>query len=203
MTPVFPQESASASRQNQVLRRHFMEQYRRMGIGGDVGHSRYFREQFIDRQIDDFMEKLEASLDSVNELYVEVLLARDRCLTDPSRPKRQEARERWKDRLKKLSREANDLRKQLSYVLAPLRLKGRFQVSFTPQAAQNGFQQEIDRIGEEIDKAERRINDYFFAPSHTVAISELKGENVLTNLNRVHKLSEQVHRELKTVKRGG
>ena len=174
-----------------------------MGVGEGLSRSRHFREQFIDRQIDNFLEDLEGSLDSVNSLYVEVLLARDRSLSEPSRPQRKEARGRLEDSLKQLSKEAKSLRKKLSLVLSPLKLKRRFRVSFTPESAENGFQREIDWIGEEINKAERQINDYFFVPSHTVQVSELRGENVLTHLNRVHKLSEQVRRKLKMVKVGG
>ena len=223
VNPVYSQEGSkeelSPGRANLILRDFFLERHRRLHsvAGGstfktlDPGNlgrwegsrEQYFLERDIDRQIDRFLEKLETRLDTVNAYYEEVLIARDQAMTAASQLDRTKAFTRWQKSLKHLSKEADRLRGYLSPVFIALKAKKHFQFSFSPDALKNGFQQEIDRIGEELDKAERQINDNFFSPVHTVGLNELRGEHVITHLKRVDKLSEQIRRALRCKNVGG
>ena len=103
---------------------------------------------------------------------------------------RREAQVRWKDSLKTMADEAEDLRKMLSYVLRGLDRKSDFKPEIEANANNSGFQKEIQFIQEQIIKAEQRIRDYFFVPTHTVNLQDLQGENVMIYLYRVGKMSK-------------
>ncbi len=86
--------------------------------------------------------------------------------------------------------EAGDLRKTLSYVLRGLEDKSDFKPEIDAHLTNPGFLKEIQFIQGQIVKAEQRIRDYFFVPTHTVNLQDLQGENVMIYLYRVEKMSK-------------
>ena len=88
--------------------------------------------------------------------------------------------------------EAEDLRKMLSYVLRGLDNKSDFKPQIDADANKSGFQKEIRFIEGQIEKAEQQIKDYLFAPTHTVHLQDLQGQNMMIYLYRVEKISKEL-----------
>ena len=86
--------------------------------------------------------------------------------------------------------EAKNLRRSLSYVLRGLDNKSDFKPEIEADANNLEFQKEIKFMREQIVKAEQRIRDYFFVPTHTVNLQDLQGENVMIYLYRVERMSK-------------
>ena len=182
---------------NPVLWNHFLRQHIQMTSYLDVyGNLRYrvnvrLLERQVDRLIDDFLARVSHKLGTLKIHFNTVLRSREEMLSKASNDEsRREAQARWKDSLKTMADEAEDLRKILSYVLRGLDNKSDFKPEIEASANNSGFHKEIRFIQEEIVKAERRIKDYFFIPTHTVNLQDLQGENVMIYLYRVGKMSK-------------
>jgi len=185
------------ARQNPVLRNHFLRQHIQMMSYMDVyGNLRYrgnvrLLEQQVDRLVDDFLARVSHQLGTLKIHFNTVLRSREEMLSKASNQEsRREAQARWKDSLETMADEAEDLRKMLSYVLRGLDKKSDFKPEIEANANNSGFHKEIQFIQEQIVKAERRIRDYFFVPTHTVNLQDLQGENVMIYLYRVGKMSK-------------
>ncbi|MEE8460999.1 MAG: hypothetical protein V3S50_02625, partial [Acidobacteriota bacterium] len=126
-----------------------------------------------------------------------VLRSREEMLSETSNDEsRQEAQARWKDSLKTMGDEAEDLRKTLSNVLRGLDSKSDFKPEIDADSTNPGFQKEIRYIQEQLVKAEQRIRDYFFVPTHTVNLQDLQGQNMMIYLYRVEKMSKKLSEEI-------
>ncbi len=148
-------------------------------------------ERQVDRLIDDFLTRVSHQLDTLKIHFNTVLRSREEMLSEASSDEgRGEAQARWKDSLKTMADEAEDLRKILSYVFRSLDYKSDFKPEIDADSTNPGFQKEIRYIQEQIVKAEQRIRDYFFVPTHTVNLQDLQGENVMIYLYRVGKMSK-------------
>ncbi len=148
-------------------------------------------EREVDRLIDDFLARVSQQLGTLKIHFNTVLRSREEMLSKVSNDEsRREAQARWKDSLKRMADEAEDLRKSLSYVLRGLDKKSDFKPEIDANANNSGFHKEIRFIQDQIVKAERRIMDYFFVPTHTVNLQDLQGENVMIYLYRVGKMSK-------------
>ncbi len=190
-------DSFDLARQNPVLRNHFLRQHIQMMSDMDVyGNLRYRGnvrqlEREVDRLIDDFLARVSHQLGTLKIHFNTVLRSREEMLSKASNDEsRREAQARWKDSLKTMADEAEDLRKNLSHVLRGLDRKSDFKPEIEANANNSGFHKEIRFIQEQIVKAERRIKDYFFIPTHTVNLQDLQGENVMIYLYRVGKMSK-------------
>ena len=185
------------ARQNPVLRNHFLRQHIQMMSYMDVyGNLRYrgnvrLLEQQVDRLVDDFLARVSHQLGTLKIHFNTVLRSREEMLSKASNDEsRREAQARWKDSLKTMADEAEDLRKILSHVLRGLDKKSDFKPEIEANANNSGFHKEIQFIQEQIVKVEQRIRDYFFVPTHTVNLQDLQGENVMMYLYRVGKMSK-------------
>ena len=148
-------------------------------------------ERQVDRLIDDFLTRVSHQLDTLKIHFNTVLRSREEMLSEASSDEgRGEAQARWKDSLKTMADEAEDLRKILSYVLRGLDTKTDFKPEIDAASTNPRFQKEIRFILKQIVKAEQRIRDYFFVPTHTVNLQDLQGENVMIYLYRVGKMSK-------------
>lgn len=190
-------DTFESARQNPVLRNHFLRQHIQMMSYMDVyGNLRYrgnvrLLEQQVDRLVDDFLARVSHQLGTLKIHFNTVLRSREEMLSKASNDEsRGEAQARWKDSLKTMADEAEDLRKILSYVLRGLDRKSDFKPEIEANANNSGFHKEIRFIQEQIVKAERRLKDYFFVPTHTVNLQDLQGENVMIYLYRVGKMSK-------------
>ena len=190
-------DTFESARNNPVLRNHFLRQHIQMMSYMDVyGNLRYrgnvrLLEQQVDRLVDDFLARVAHQLGTLKIHFNTVLRSRAETLSKASNDEsRRGAQARWKDSLKTMADEAEDLRKILSYVLRGLDKKSDFKPEIEANANNSGFHKEIRFIQEQIVKAERRIKDYFFVPTHTVNLQDLQGENVMIYLYRVGKMSK-------------
>ena len=190
-------DTFESARENPVLRNHFLRQHIQMMSYLDVyGNMRYrgnirLLERGVDRLIDDFLARVSRQLGTLKIHFNTVLRSREEMLSKASNQEsRREAQARWKDSLKTMADEADDLRKILSYVLRGLDKKSDFKPEIEANANNSGFHKEMQFIQEQIVKAEQRIKDYFFVPTHTVKLQDLQGENVMIYLYRVGKMSK-------------
>ena len=185
------------ARENPVLRDHFLRQHIQMTSHMDLyGNLRYrgnirLLEREVDRLIDHFLGRVSHQLGTLKIHFNTVLRSREEMLSKASNQEsRREAQARWKDSLETMADEAEDLRKILSHVLRGLDNKSDFKPEIEANANNSGFHKEIQFIQEQIVKAEQRIRDYFFVPTHTVNLKDLRGENVMIYLYRVGKMSK-------------
>ncbi len=185
------------ARENPVLRDHFLRQHIQMTSHMDVyGNLRYrgnirLLEREVDRLIDDFLARVSHQLGTLKIHFNTVLRSREEMLSKASNQESsREAQVRWKDSLEMMADEAEDLRKILSYVLRGLDDKSDFKPEIDAHLTNPGFLKEIQFIQGQIVKAEQRIRDYFFVPTHTVNLQDLQGENVMIYLYRVERMSK-------------
>ena len=201
MATLFPgflfSDTFEFARENPVLRNHFRRQHIQMMSYMDVhGNLRYrgnvrLLERQVDRLIDDFLAGVSRQLDTLKIEFNTVLCSREEMLSKASSEEsRREAEVRWKDSLKTMADEAEDLRKILSYVLRGLDTKSDFKPEIEVDPTNSGFHKEIRFIQEQMVKAEQQIRDYFFVPTHTVNLQDLQGVNVMIYLYRVGKMSK-------------
>ena len=201
MVTLFPgflfSDTFEFARENPILRNHFRRQHIQMMSYMDVyGNLRYrgiglLLERQVDRLIGDFLAGVSHQLDTLKIEFNTVLRSREEMLSEASSEEsRGEAQARWKDSLKTMADEAEDLRKILSYVLRGLDTKTDFKPEIDATSTNPGFQKEIRFILKQIAKAEQRLRDYFFVPTHTVNLQDLRGENVMIYLYRVRKMSK-------------
>jgi len=190
-------DTFESARENPVLRNHFLRQHIQMTSYMDVYGNLYYRgnvnmlEREVDRLIDDFLARVSHQLGTLKIHFNTVLRSREEMLSKVSNDEsRREAQARWKDSLETMADEAEDLRKILSHVLRGLDKKSDFKPEIEANANNSGFHKEIRFIQEQIVKAEQRIRDYFFVPTHTVNLKDLQGENVMIYLYRVGKMSK-------------
>ena len=164
-----------------------MDVYGNLHYRGNV----HLLEREVDRLIDDFLTRVSHQLGTLKVHFNTVLRSREEMLSKASNQESsREAQARWKDSLKTMADEAEDLRKILSYVLRDLDKKSDFKPEIEANANNSGFHKEIQFIQEQIVKAEQRIRDYFFVPTHTVNLQDLQGENVMIYLYRAGKMSK-------------
>ena len=190
-------DSFESSRKNPILRDYFLQQqirhmsyvdfYGRLVYRGDVR----LLERQVDRNIDNFLEQVTRKLDALKVHFNTVRSSREETLIGASNDaSRRKAQARWKDSLKRMGDEAKDLRKILSNVLRGLDSKSDFKPEIDAHLTNPGFLKEIQFIQGQIVKAEQRIRDYFFVPTHTVNLQDLQGENMMIYLYRVERMSK-------------
>jgi len=190
-------ETFESGRNNPILTNHFLRRHiQMMSYTDGYGNLRYrgnvrLLERQVDQLIDDFLARVNHKLGTLKLHFNTVLRSREAMLSKASdQESRQEAQARWKDSLETMADEAEDLRKLLSNVLRGLDHKSDFKPEIETHANNSGFHKEIQFIQEQIIKAEQRIRDYFFVPTHTVNLKDLQGENVMIYLYRVGKMSK-------------
>jgi hypothetical protein len=167
--------------------------YGRMRYRGDVR----LLELHVDRSIDNFLTRVTRKLDALKVHLNTVLSSREEALIGASNDQlRRKARANWQDALKEMADEAEDLRKILSYIFRGLDNKSDFKPQIEADAHNSGFQKEIRFIEEQIEKAEQRIKDYLFVPTHTVHLQDLQGQTMMIYLYRVEKMSKKLSEEI-------
>ncbi len=197
-------DSLESGRDNPLLRNYFLQQHLQAMSYTDIYGRRFYRgnvrflEQSVDRLIDDFLARVIQKLDALKLHFNTALRNREETLSEASNHKsRDQAQARWKDSMEELADEAKALRRTLSYVLRGLDSKSDFKPEIEANAHNSGFLKEIQFIQEQILKAEQRIRDYFFLPTHTVNLADLQGQNMMVYLHRVEKLSKELSASLR------
>lgn len=105
--------------------------------------------------------------------------------------------QRWKNALKQLADAANGLRSMIGTILlGKLEGKGDLRPRVGPHGKATVFASEMKFLQNEIGLAERKILVYFFAPTHTVDVDEIRNQNMLVHLYRVGQMAKKLRKAL-------
>ncbi len=157
----------------------------------------FFVEQYVDRQIDIFLQQIREKLSDLKSRFAQVREMRERTLAAP--PMGRDAvlnKKEWKRQLKELRDVAGALRQRLAFIFTDLDSKGDFKPQIEDRAVKTGFDGEMNFMEEQIKKAEQRIVDYLFVPRNTVNLQDLQYENMLIHLYRVKEVAGRIREKL-------
>jgi hypothetical protein len=184
----------AAVRGNPVLRQALSANSPFRGGPGDSVETK-FRENWIDMQVDYFVRKVYQRLSSlrasVEEAKGRQILARDQVPR-----KSPETVAEWRAALKRAEEQSKGLRMLLGGLLIELRTRDKFQIKTTNESAATSFSAEMALLSEQLTNAEESVRDYFFKPTHTTSVNELKGANMLDYLKRVEIIAREIRQRL-------
>lgn len=189
----------AGARQNPLLREYFQEQYRFFNTTPGVEPNRRFREEYIDRRIDHFLEEIEEKLEIIHQLYDRASQHRSNALGRgiPEQEKTL-AIQGLETTLDELKGKTDSLRDQLALVFRGLDHKRDLE-----EAEQVGdpaaplYGTEMAFIGDQLDKADTRIREYLFLSLNTVRWDHLQDQNMLVNLYWAQKMAEHTLEQLR------
>lgn len=199
-----PEEAPThPARQNQILRDYFLRQYLDAKRVRPLLPSQSpppseklpdpFVDRYVDKRIDHFIEELRRSMSQIEEELEAVRRAGSALAEDRSS---ESLLRRLKDSLDPLADHLGDLHKTLSIILVELKSKADFEPQVGKGPQNPGFAKEIEYISQQYSQAAREISDYFFEPSFTVSVNQMKGENMLIRLNWAQKMAKELRKAL-------
>lgn len=186
--PQFP------ARQNLILRQYFRTRFSEAYISQNhvVSSPPIFIENFVDRQIDNYVTELDKRLNGIKSQSDSLEVAAKGLISGKEGPNYLQFRKMWKESMERIHDDAGVLHRMIGYVLTGLESKGDVKVNISLEAQKIGFKKERLYLQKEIVKAEQRIRDYFFEPKHIIHVEELKGENMLIQLYRVRQITQKL-----------
>jgi hypothetical protein len=152
-----------------------------------------FLEDYVDRQIDNYLEELTEKLAHLNSHFGQLEQAQEIILQDSSAQAVSRARLHWRNSLKGVQDKSGDLWNMLRYVLTVLEDKGDLK-PLVPQEPDSVYPNETRFIGEQISKAEKRIREYFFQTHSVIELEDLKGENMLIHLYLAREMAKRIRK---------
>jgi hypothetical protein len=190
-------EKVPPARQNSILRDHFRKQFSKMGAfqNSPGRRSNPFAENFIDRQIDNFLSELQDKLSLLRSQLAQVEASRASILETFSPEEQRLARRGWEQSLKGIERSSGDVWTMLRYLLTGLEDRDKFKPHFSAQDRGAGFQRQVEFMAEETAQAERKIRHYFFESGSIVHAEDLTGENMLIHLFHVRQMAKELKDE--------
>ena len=198
-------ERPDVAHNNPLLRAHFLQRCLDARTYTDAyGRKRYIGrlrsvEQQADRLLEEFLSKLESKLGTLKEHLEEVQRSQKQAFSEATTSSVHRGEQaRWRESLKTVAEQSENLPKTLASVLTNMDSKTDFNPTIDANARELGFENELSYIENNILKAERRIEEYFFQPTHTVNLQDLQEGNMMIDLYRAQKMSEKVLRELKS-----
>jgi len=149
-------------------------------------------EQFVNIQVDQFMDELEQKLGAMKSTVNELEAVRqdavsDQSTNDPS------TRARVRELAEDVGDRAGDLFNMVAIVVIDLRAKD--DVRLPTSSGADFFANEVQFLRKQVGKAEGRIKALFLAPTHTVDLDELRGDNVLTELKSIEQVSKGIKKK--------
>ena len=175
--------------QNQILRSHFRDQFLSLHSSAEP-HETLSRlaQKFVDRQIEHFLKRVEEKLEMLQN-SVDDLTEIRRQVVDGEIELDSKVRGQWKERTRKISGSADDLRGMLAVIFLQLRSKDDFKPEV--HAAENNFffEVEIRRLNRETESATRLIRSYLFNAASTVHITDLRHTNMLIFLHHIRQMA--------------
>jgi hypothetical protein len=189
---------------NPTLREYFLERYwdvyggrtdRDAVNAADIYrgyHRDPFADQFVDVQVERFLDDLEKKLTRLETAVEALQAARQYALeahltSDPS------LRKRFARLAEMVGHDAGDLHHMVSAVAADLPSKdpsGFMEGADSPDF----FGAEVEYLVTHVGKAEGGIRDIFLEPTNTVTVEELGGDNVLTELRSIERMTKEIRR---------
>ena len=182
------------ARHNPILREYFRRQFSGMRSTGSTrfpGSDR-FNDALIDRQIDHYVTELREKLTLLNTHFEEVEREREAIRQAASPQARGQARVSRRRALDGVQDQAGDLWNMLRYIFVALEDKGDSKPVIETTDTGSLFEKEIQFMGEQIGKAEKRITQYFFETERTISLEDLQGENMLIHLYRVREMAKKL-----------
>ena len=153
--------------------------------------------QDVDRYAQFFVDKLVQKIDTLKDHFKTVQQARTEALAETSgHDRKQQARRRWQKSLTAVARSAGDLSQTLSSVLINLDRKAPFEPRIDSKAGDSGFKDEMNFMEGQIRKADQRIHEYFFTPTHVIRFDDLQRGNMMVHLHRVTKMAKELRTRL-------
>ena len=175
-------------------RQRCMEIWSQTGADG----TQYLRinPSFLDQHVDDFaqffLDRLVRKLDRLKDHFKTVQQARTEALAETSGPdEKDQARHRWRKSLAAVAKSAEDLRQFLAFVLNG---KAPFEPQIDEKARDSGFEDEMEFMQSQISKADQRIREYFFTPTHVIRVEDLQSGNMMAHLQRVKKMARELRK---------
>jgi hypothetical protein len=153
-----------------------------------------FLERHVAKQMEEYLRSLSRSMISLNEeLRVAGELGSQAFAGDAV--DRGKVQILWRQSLAEIEDHAKRLRKMLTPILKGFKAKSGYKPVIDAGGASSGFRDEIEFIASEVKKANQRIIDYFFAPTHVVRLDHLSGENMMICLYRVQQMSKALRKQ--------
>jgi len=196
-------ESIEYGLQNPLLRAHFRAQViNTTSTPGRFG-GRVYRvdprslERDVDRLASHYLNELNKKVAALTQSYSEVTTLRQSLLATEDAPQdRRRLLRDWRERFDDLEDSADALKDAVRLILPWVKGKTDFDPELLITADNPAFETEVAYIGTQIEEAEKQIREFFFAPTHTVTVTELNGENVVIQLFRIEKLSKVIKTSL-------
>lgn len=189
-----------AARENEALRQLFRTLYpsRRDGFAMPP---RMFLENFIDQQIDNFVQGIDDRLRRLNAHLTVTENLRMRLLELKRGGKQQEqvfaeGIVRFRKELEEFEDAADRLRDYLEMATVGLKGKAKLEVELSPAREEELYGMEILFIRTQIDKAEAGIRDYLFRSTNVVQVEEIQGQNMLVRLHWAEQMAKKIRGEL-------
>ncbi len=153
--------------------------------------------QHVDNYAQLFVDRLVQKIDTLKDHFKTVQQARTEALAETSgHARKQQARRRWQKSLAAVARSAGDLSQTLSFVLINLDRKAPFEPRIDSKAGHSGFKDEMNFMEGQIRKANERIHEYFFTPTHVIRFDDLQSGNMMVHLHRVTKMAKELRKRL-------
>ncbi len=197
-------EEPPAARQNALLRSHFGEMSPprstwRLGYKPPANDE--FAESFIDRQIDDYLAKVEEQLVRLETNLAVAEKLRERILTlrtdSAAKQQYEEALVGFERTLKEIQNSADSLKNKLEYAFAGLAGKRKLEHTIDSTSRENFYAEELRFLRRQTEQADERIRNYLFRSVNTVDVKDLQEETMLVCLYQVEKMAKEIRKNLK------
>ena len=181
--------------QNQLLRSHFRYQFLSLHSSTPYKTRSRFAQTFVDRQIKHFLGRVEGKLEILQN-SVDDLIEIRRQIADRESELNLKVRSQWRDRTRKISGSAEDLRQMLAVIFLQLRAKDDFQPQVNRAENNFLFEVEIRHLNRETEAATRLIRSYLFNATSTVHITDLRHTNMLIFLYHIRQMARMLQKRI-------
>ena len=150
-------------------------------------------EEFVNTQIDQFMNDLERKLGAMKSTVNELETIRQDAVSSQATENRSTLA-RVRELAQDVGDRAGDLYRMVALVVMDLRPKDDVLPPVSSGADFLG--NELRFLRKQVGKAEGRIKALFLQPTHTVDLDELRGDNVLTELKSIEQVSKDIKKKV-------
>ncbi len=150
-----------------------------------------FREEWIDNQVDYFVKTIDSRLKKIRHLMAEANTSREQLVADSAQSD-ENAKLRWALSLRGLEEEARFVRTAMANAFPVMKLKDELKIDTRPRSEDDFCQAEMNQLDSFVATAEAKIRDYLFKPTHVADLGDLRGENMLTFLNRIERMAKKI-----------
>ncbi|RPI20784.1 MAG: hypothetical protein EHM61_26305 [Acidobacteria bacterium] len=199
-----PPDAPDGSRTgNILLREYFLQRYLELHGERDLFPSTTLPEEirarkmdpmaerFVEVQVDQFIDDVEQKLGAMKSDVAELESVRREAVSARSTDA-PAIRARVRDLAKNVGDRAEDLFNMVAIVAIELQPKNGPRPS---SGSADFLENELKFLEVQVGKAEARLKALFLAPTHTVGLDELRGDNVLTELKAIEQVSNDIKKK--------